>query len=67
MTNHLFKKVGAKFGLDLVSFNMQRGREFGIPSYMEFRLAHFATDIQFIQIYRDFIKTYDSQKPTLDT
>lgn len=39
MTNHLFKKVGAKFGLDLVSFNMQRGREFGIPSYMEFRLV----------------------------
>lgn len=37
VTNHLFKKVGAKFGMDLVSFNMQRGREFGIPSYMEFR------------------------------
>ncbi|XP_070516525.1 uncharacterized protein Cysu, partial [Cardiocondyla obscurior] len=37
VTNHLFKKAGAKFGLDLVSFNMQRGREFGIPSYMEFR------------------------------
>lgn len=25
------------FGMDLVSFNMQRGREFGIPGYMEFR------------------------------
>ncbi|KAF3422145.1 hypothetical protein E2986_01880 [Frieseomelitta varia] len=37
VTNHLFKKAGAKFGLDLVSFNMQRGREFGIPSYMEYR------------------------------
>ncbi|XP_014219050.1 peroxidase [Copidosoma floridanum] len=37
VTNHLFKKVGAKFGMDLVSFNMQRGREFGIPGYMEFR------------------------------
>ncbi|XP_076288215.1 peroxidase homolog isoform X2 [Lasioglossum baleicum] len=37
VTNHLFKKAGAKFGLDLVSFNMQRGREFAIPSYMEFR------------------------------
>lgn len=23
--------------MDLVSFNMQRGRELGIPSYMEFR------------------------------
>ncbi|XP_058790020.1 peroxidase [Phymastichus coffea] len=37
VTNHLFKKAGAKFGMDLVSFNMQRGREFGIPGYMEFR------------------------------
>lgn len=37
VTNHLFKKAGARFGMDLVSFNMQRGREFGIPGYMEFR------------------------------
>ncbi|XP_050308302.1 peroxidase [Anthonomus grandis grandis] len=37
VTNNLFKKVGAKFGMDLVSFNMQRGREFGLPGYMEFR------------------------------
>ncbi|KAI5646912.1 peroxidase domain-containing protein [Phthorimaea operculella] len=37
VTNHLFKKVGARFGMDLVSFNMQRGREFGIPGYMEYR------------------------------
>jgi hypothetical protein len=39
VTNHLFKKVGAKHGMDLVSFNMQRGREFGIPGYMEFRFV----------------------------
>lgn len=37
VTNHLFKKDGERFGMDLVSFNMQRGREFGIPGYMEFR------------------------------
>ncbi|XP_037943386.1 chorion peroxidase-like [Teleopsis dalmanni] len=37
VTNHLFKKEGARFGMDLVSFNMQRGREFGLPGYMEFR------------------------------
>ncbi|CAB3250571.1 unnamed protein product [Arctia plantaginis] len=37
VTNHLFKKVGSRFGMDLVSFNMQRGREFGLPGYMEFR------------------------------
>ncbi|XP_004536576.1 peroxidase [Ceratitis capitata] len=37
VTNHLFKKEGQRFGLDLVAFNMQRGREFGLPGYMEFR------------------------------
>lgn len=37
VTNHLFKKDGNRFGHDLVSFNMQRGREFGLPGYMEFR------------------------------
>ncbi|XP_055300072.1 peroxidase [Sitodiplosis mosellana] len=37
VTNHLFKKDGNRFGHDLVSFNMQRGREFGVPGYMEFR------------------------------
>lgn len=37
VTNHLFKKDGNRFGMDLVSLNMQRGREFGLPGYMEFR------------------------------
>nr|XP_018909743.1 PREDICTED: peroxidase-like [Bemisia tabaci] len=37
VTNHLLKKPGNRFGLDLVAFNMQRGREFGIPGYMQFR------------------------------
>ena len=37
VTNHLFKKTHAHFGMDLVSFNMQRGREFGLPGYTEFR------------------------------
>lgn len=37
VTNHLFKKDGHRFGMDLVSLNMQRGREFGVPGYMEFR------------------------------
>ncbi|PSN32287.1 hypothetical protein C0J52_19510, partial [Blattella germanica] len=37
VTNHLFKKPGARYGMDLASFNMQRGREFGLPGYMEFR------------------------------
>lgn len=37
VTNHLFKKPGARFGMDLVSFNMQRGREYGLPGLMEYR------------------------------
>ncbi|KAF6213079.1 hypothetical protein GE061_010793 [Apolygus lucorum] len=37
VTNHLLKKPGHHFGLDLVAFNMQRGREFGVPGYMYFR------------------------------
>nr|CAD7194069.1 unnamed protein product [Timema douglasi] len=37
VTNHLFKKPGARFGMDLAAFNMQRGREFGLPGYMDFR------------------------------
>ncbi|KAJ8968839.1 hypothetical protein NQ317_005307 [Molorchus minor] len=28
---------GTFFGVDLVSFNMQRGREYGLPGFMEFR------------------------------
>lgn len=40
VTNHLFKKPGAKFGMDLVSFNMQRGREFGLPGYVNFILFY---------------------------
>ncbi|KAK4008306.1 hypothetical protein OUZ56_013450 [Daphnia magna] len=37
VTNHLFEEEGKGFGLDLVSLNIQRGREHGIPGYNTFR------------------------------
>ena len=37
ITNHLFEDPGEKFGMDLVSLNLQRGREFGVPGYTAYR------------------------------
>nr|XP_027209255.1 chorion peroxidase-like isoform X2 [Penaeus vannamei] len=37
VTNHLFEDPGEHFGMDLVSLNIQRGREFGIPGYTTYR------------------------------
>ncbi|XP_071539893.1 peroxidase-like [Panulirus ornatus] len=37
VTNHLFEQPGKHYGLDLVSINLQRGREFGLPGYTSFR------------------------------
>lgn len=39
VTNTLFKKPGNRFGVDLVAFNIQRGRDFGLPGFMEYRLV----------------------------
>lgn len=37
VTNHLFEMPGDGFGMDLVSLNIQRGRETGVPGYNDFR------------------------------
>ena len=33
----LFKKPRQDFGIDLVSLNLQRAREMGVPGYMHYR------------------------------
>ncbi|XP_063600017.1 chorion peroxidase-like [Penaeus indicus] len=39
VTHHLFAEPGERHGLDLVSFNVQRGREVGIPGYGAWRFT----------------------------
>ena len=37
VTHHLFRRFNASFGIDLVSVNIQRGRDHGIPPYNVWR------------------------------
>ena len=37
VTNHLFERPGERLGLDLVSLNLQRGRDHALPAYPAWR------------------------------
>lgn len=64
VTNHLFRKPNQPFGVDLAAFNMQRGREFGLPSYMEFRLVVFQN---LLSKFFQQCQVYDVKHPVFDT
>ena len=56
MTDHLFQTKSEKSGLDLVSLNLQRGRDHGIPGYTRWRMM----------CGLERVESFDQLKPFVD-
>ncbi|XP_076046647.1 salivary peroxidase/catechol oxidase-like isoform X2 [Oratosquilla oratoria] len=54
VTHRLFQARGAKYGLDLVAINIQRGRDHGIPPYNRWRMmCGFPPALNFTDLRQD--------------
>ncbi|GBN05177.1 Chorion peroxidase [Araneus ventricosus] len=65
ITNYLYRIRGDQAGLDLASINIQRGRDHGLPPYVD--MVHFCADNSFrIQRFEDLSKnkvmTYENMQ-----
>ncbi|XP_057373480.1 peroxidasin homolog [Daphnia carinata] len=55
VANHLFQQENASFGFDLFAFNIQRGRDHGLPPYYKWReVCHLPPAANFTQMKEFF-------------
>lgn len=55
VANHLFQQEDASFGFDLFAFNIQRGRDHGLPPYYKWReICHLPPAANFTQMKEFF-------------